>query len=224
MVLKNPYAYRYFKDVHFKMSVSLHLSLLINLIYAGVHGVSGIYYQSVWSGTLAAYYICLSVMRFLLVRYAHRHGFGKKKTAEWQRYRVCGIFLVLMTSALAGVVILVLSHNEGFEYSGTLIYVMALYTFYITIMAVVNVIRYVKYRSPVMSAARSINLAAALVSMLSLETAMLTQFNTADKPEAFRNIMVGATGACVCGLVVGMGIYMIIRSTKQLKAESAKQQ
>lgn len=87
MVLKNPYAYRYFKDVHFKMSVSLHLSLLINLLYAGVHGVSGIYYQSVWSGTLAAYYICLSVMRFLLVRYAHRHGFGKKKTAEWQRYR-----------------------------------------------------------------------------------------------------------------------------------------
>ena len=217
MFLKNPLIYRYLKDIPFKTSVSLHLSLGINLLYACVHGFSGIYYSSAWSGSLAAYYICLSVMRFFLVRYAHQHGFGRKKQGEWRRYRLCGIILTFMTLAMAGVVILVLNNNEGFEYAGMLIYVMAMYTFYITIMAVINVIRYKKYRSPAISAARSINLAAALVSMLSLETAMLSQFDTRENPEYFRQIMVGASGACVCGLVVGMGIYMIVRSSKQIK-------
>ena len=37
---------------------------------------------------------------------------------------------------------------------------------------------YRKYHSPVISAARKVSLAAALVSMLSLETAMLSQFDT----------------------------------------------
>lgn len=216
-LLNIPLIYRYLKDIPFKMSVSLHLSLLINLMYACMHGFSGLYYGSAWSGSLAAYYICLSVMRFFLVRYAHQHGFGKNKQEEWRRYRLCGILLTVMTLALAGVVILVLNNNEGFEYGGMLIYVMAMYTFYITVMAVINVIRYVKYQSPAMSAARSINLAAALVSMLSLETAMLSQFDTGEHPEYFRQLMVGISGSCVCGLVVGLGIYMIVRSSRQIK-------
>ena len=48
-------------------------------------------------------------------------------------------------------------------------------------MAVVNLVRDRKSGSPVMAAARGVNLAAALVSMLSLETAMLTQFNDGSK-------------------------------------------
>ena len=50
-----------------------------------------------------------------------------------------------------------------------MIYVMAMYAFYVTVMAVINMVRYRKYHSPVMSAAKAVNLAAALVSMLSLE-------------------------------------------------------
>ena len=72
--------------------------------------------------------------------------------------------------ALAGVVILVVHQNGSFHYAGSLIYAMALYTFYVTIMAVVNLVRYRKYQSPAMSAAKAINLAAALVSMLSPST------------------------------------------------------
>ena len=111
-------------------------------------------------GSLAAYYICLSTMRFLLVRYSYRHGFGENLTAEWRRYRLCGVILVIMNLALAGMVILAVDQNEGFKYAGVLIYVMALYTFYIMIMAVVNVVRYRKYHSPVISAARKVSLAA----------------------------------------------------------------
>lgn len=55
----------------------------------------------------------------------------------------------------------------------------------------------------------------ALVSMLSLETAMLAQFGGDDV--IFRRIMTSATGAGVCIIVLGMAFFMIVKSTKVLK-------
>ncbi len=214
---RNPLIKRFLEDVPFRLQITLHVSLGINLLYAVVNGVSGVYYRSVWFGTLSVYYIFLTVMRFLLARYSRRNGFGGNPEAELRRYRLCGAVLVPMNLALAGVVVLVIYQNQGFEYAGTLIYAMALYTFYITVMAVVNVVRYRKYNSPVMSASRAVNLAAAMVSMLSLETAMLTQFDDGTTAPYFRTVMVGATGGVVCALVVGMGSYMIIHATRRLR-------
>lgn len=95
--------------------------------------------------------------------------------------------------------------------------VVALYMFYTTIMAVVNLVRDRKSGSPVMAAARGVNLAAALVSMLSLETAMLTQFNDGSKGALFRRAMIGSTGGAVCVLVTVMGLYMVIRATRRIR-------
>ena len=89
-------------------------------------------------------------------------------------------------------------------------------------MAVINVVRYRKYHSPVMSAAKAINLAAALVSMLSLETAMLSQFDDGSTGPYFRQIMIGFSGGAVCASVVGMGVYMLIQSTTQLRKENVR--
>ena len=102
-LFQNPYISRFFEDIPFRLRITLHLSVGINLLYAGVNAFSGIYYRSPWFGSLAAYYIFLSVMRFLLVRYAHRRGFGENKAAEWRRYRICGMILTMMHVALAGV-------------------------------------------------------------------------------------------------------------------------
>lgn len=95
------------EDIPFKLRVSLNLSLGVNLLYAIVNALSGIYYHSVWFGTLAAYYIFLAVMRFLLVRYAHKNGFGENRAAEQKRYRACGI------SHLFDGLIYILYHSYG---------------------------------------------------------------------------------------------------------------
>lgn len=120
-----------------------------------------------------------------------------------------------MNQALAVIVAIVVKQNKGFEYAGFLIYVMAFYAFYAVITSVINVVKYRKYGSPVMSAAKVINLTAALVSMLSLETAMLAQFGEDDA--MFRQMMTSATGAGVCIIVLGMAVFMIAKSTRILK-------
>lgn len=220
VLYRNPFLHRYLTDVPFKIHVSLYLSMGLNMLFAAIKLFYGIYYRSVWFGTLAVYYIMLAVMRFLLLHHVNKAGIGSDMGMELKQYRLCGVILMLMNIALSGVVVLVVWKNQGFHYAGYLIYVMALYAFYNIISAVIDVLRYRKYKSPVMSASKVIKLAAALVSMLSLETAMLMQFNDQENSEAFRRIMTGATGGGVCIIVLTIAVYMIVKSTRQLNEAS----
>ena len=94
---------------------------------------------------------------------------------------------------------------------------MAAYTFSSLSMAVWNAIRYKSYGSPAYSAAKAIALVSAIVSMLTLENAMLTAFGQ-DSGELFRQIMLGATGTAVICAVQGIAIYMIVNAGRKLKA------
>lgn len=196
---------RYLRDVRFRAGVSLYAGLFINLLYIALKLISGIYYRSMW-------FISLAVMRFLLIRRVGAQG----KASEWRRYRLCGIMLPLMNQALCGIVVFMVHQDKGFDYPGLLIYAMALYAFYAVITAAVNVVRIRRHKSPVLSAAKAINLVAAMVSVLSLETAMLARFGAGDSP-AFRRIMTAATGGGVCTLAIAMAVFMIARANQNLK-------
>ncbi len=198
-------------DVRFRSRAALCAGLTMNLGYIALKLVSGIVYRSEWFIALAVYYILLAVMRFLLVI---RSG-AWDAAAEWRRYRLCGIMLLFMNQALVGIVVFIVHQNKGFEYPGLLIYAMAAYSFYAVTVSVVNIVKTRRQNSPILSAARAINLVAALVSILSLETAMLAQFGADDA--VFRRAMTGATGGGVCTVVIAMAIYMIWRASKNMK-------
>ena len=206
---------RLLDDAAFRSELTLHGGLLANLLYVAVNLFSGFRYRSAWFLCLAVYYALLSAMRAVLVRYLHRRAVGEDVKAEFRRYRACGVILLLMNQALVGIILYMVTQNRGFSYPGHMIYAMALYTFYITITAVVNVVKFRKHGSPLLSAAKVISLTAALVSMLSLETAMLAQFGSGQR--AFRRIMLASSGGAVCAVVASMAVYMIAHATKQLK-------
>ena len=213
-----PVLQRYRTDVSFNMRVSLYRSLGLNILYAAAKFALGLYYRSVWFAALGVYYFLLALIRFTLLRGSNGGNYGAKMRMEWKRYRMCGALLLVMSLALTGVVILVVQENEGFHYAGYLIYIMAMYAFYNITAAIINVIKYRRYKSPVMSAAKVLQLAAALVSLLALETAMLAQFGSNDG-EHFRAVMSGATGGGVCTIILGIAVYMIRRATKEIRME-----
>ncbi len=203
---------KYMTDARFRAGVSLYQGFFVNLLYIVMKLVSGVAYRSAWFVALAVYYILLAVMRFLLVRRLN----ARDAAAELRRYRLCGIMLLFMNQALAGIVVFMVRQNRGFDYPGPLIYAMAAYSFYAVTVAIVNIVKTQKHKSPVLSAAKAINLVAAMVSILSLETAMLARFGGGDDP-MFRRVMTGATGGAVCTVVIGMAIYMIWRANRNLK-------
>ena len=219
--LDTPLVGRFLKEDMFRAEIALYQGFFVNLLYAGIKMFSGISYRSVWFVTLAVYYILLALMRASLLHYVRKGG--ENRCSEWRRYRLCGIILLFMNVALTGIIILAISQNSGFVYPGVLIYVMAMYAFYATITAVWNVIKFRRYGSPVMSAAKVIDLTVALVSMLSLETAMLTQFGAADDP-MFRQTMTASTGAGISIMVLGMAVFMIVQSTKQLEHDKQREE
>lgn len=106
--------------------------------------------------------------------------------------------------------------DKGFRYQGILIYVIALYTFYVTITAIIDMVKFRKYKSPILSTTKIIKMASALFSMLFLETAMFAQFGAVTSPEVKR-IMIMLTGAGICVAVVSMAVYMIVQTSKEIK-------
>lgn len=215
-VKSHPLAGQLLDDVGFRTELSLHVSLAVNLLYIMVKLVSGIYYRSLWFVSLAVYYMFLAMMRFLLLYRRKRPDGVARKKLELHRYRFCGVVLLLMSLALAGIIAFMVHQNQGYEYPGMLIYAMAAYSFYAVIMAIVSIIKFRRHGSPILSAAKAINLVAAMVSILSLETAMLAQFGSEDDI-LFRKAMTGATGGGICVIVLGMAVYMIVKSTKEIR-------
>ena len=94
---------------------------------------------------------------------------------------------------------------------------MAAYTFVTLTVAIVNIVKYRKYNSPVFSASKAISLAAALVSMLTLESTMLTAFRDGTMTALEQKWMLGATGGVISALIVATAVYMIVVGTKKLK-------
>ena len=215
-VYANEYANRYLTDAAFKTHVSLYISLAINLMYVATNAVSAVTYSTAWFGIFAVYYAIMAIMRYLLVRYVNHNSIGSSRLGELKRSRLCAYILMMVNIVLSGVVLMMVYHNRGFEYKGMMIYVMAMYAFYMTASAIRDLIKYRKLGSPIMSASKVIKFAQALVSMLSLETAMFSQFGEDASPEMQR-IMIMATGGGIAIIVVTMSSYIIIRNTKEIK-------
>ena len=136
---------------------------------------------------------------------------------ELEKYRACGIVFLVMNLALALIIFFMVYWNRTFEHHMITAITMAAYTFTALTTAIINVIKYRKYNSPVFSASKAISLAAALASMLTLESTMLTTFNDGTMTAVERKIMLGATGGVISALIVAMAIYMIVVGTKKLK-------
>lgn len=215
-VSESKYGNRYKTDVDFHTHLWLYISLGFKIIYIGTNLISFFLSRSMWFAIFAGYYATLAIMLFLLLRYLQKNELGNNIMGEWKRARLCSYILLSINFALSGAVLMILYENKSFEYNGILIYAMAAYTFYITIRSMINVIKYRNNPSPILKIRKVINLSAALVSMLALETAMFAQFGQDMLPE-HKWIFVALTGAGVSIIVVTLSISMILRSTKEIK-------
>ena len=215
-IYNDPLGNRFLTDRVFRTNVSLSVSFVISMLYVGLNLWSWHMLKSYWFTVLAVYYSVMAVMRFLLVRYVRIQKIGTNILGEWKRSRICACILLLINLSLSGAVLMILYQQKGYEYPGIMIYVMALYTFYALTMSIVDIVKYRKMGSPVMSTAKIVSLSAALVSMLNLETAMFAQFGADMAPEHQR-IFIILTGAGVSITVVTLSVILIVNANKEIR-------
>lgn len=188
---------------------TLHISFLINLLYGIFKLTTGIYYKSAWFITFAIYYLLLCLMKINLIS-SFKKDYNLLK--EYKKLKHIGIVLLLLDIVLSGMIILIIHKNETFFYPGYLIYIVALYDFYLIISATRNVFKYHNHKSKILTASKCINLTVAMISMMSLEVAMIYQFGNNDIE--FKNTMIGITGFAVAIINSIMAIYIIRKSIK----------
>lgn len=216
---ENKYARLLQDDTRLRVNLSLYGSLAWNTLYGLFQLWLGFVHHTFWFYSLGAYYICLAVMRFFLLLHTRKYAPGERMRNELLKYRACGWVFLIMNLALTLIVFFMLYWNRTFEHHMITAIAMAAYTFTSFTVAIVNVVRYRKYNSPVFSASKAISFAAACVSMLTLTSTMLTAFNDGSMDALTQKLMLGGTGLSVSGVVVFMAVYMIVTGTKKLKNE-----
>ena len=191
-------------------------SFVINLAYAIFQAVFAILSHSVWYGVLAIYYIALTLIRGGVVVISRKR---KKQTKQYslesqvKSYRNCGIYLILLNIALIAAVVQMVIVNQGFEYAGLMIYVMATYTFYKLGLSIYNLVKAKKKKDYIIQTIKNISFADALVSVLALQTAMFQAFSQGYIPTLPNSL----TGGAVSVAIIVLGLIMIIGGNKKLK-------
>lgn len=217
VIAANPFTNKVTTDYQLRTILFAVPGMVSNIIFAAFNGGIGIITRSAWFGTLAAYYILLSIMRAGIVRQERKLAFIQDKQEHMRRelsvYRRNSILFIFMAVVLAGAVVLLLNSQGGKNYPGVTIYAAAAYTFYKIIMSTIQVIKVGKRKSPLLSITRRIGYMDACVSILTLQTAMLASF--ADGEEKLIKLMNGMTGTVVGVMVLGLGIQGLCSSKKE---------
>lgn len=216
---ENKYIVRWRSDPHLRVKVSLYSAVGINTAYALFQLLLGFYHKTFWFCSIGAYYLCLVLMRWLLLRYTVNHGGEEKLSDELRKYRICGYIFLVMNLYISVITLFMIKFGRTFEHHMITTIAMAAYTFGALSLAIVNVVKFRKYKSPVFSASKAISLTAGCVSMLTLESTMLTTFGTENgMGDGEKRLLLALTGAVICAVVMAIAIYMIVESTKKINS------
>ena len=192
-------------------------SFLISVLFSGFNAYMGIANRSIWYGALATFYISLALLRGGVLLY-HKNKLGKNRQNEEYRkakvYRNSGIVTLILNLALSSAIAQMIFSDAHFSYMGWTIFAYAAYAFYKITMSIIALIKAHKQTDLTVRAIRNINLVDALVSILALQTALLTTFNDGTMDISLMNTI---TGIFVSVASVSIGVYMIVSANNKIK-------
>lgn len=197
----------------YRTIMGLAFSLTVSIVYGLYNGVIGIVNGSVWFGSLAAYYLLLTLIRsaVLFNRSKSKGEGGDLRSAK--TYLASGVGILLLNIALSVSIFQMIFDEKGFEYGEYMIYVSALYAFIKIGMSIYNFIKAQKQKDLIIESARNINLIDSAVSILALQTAMLYTFSGGAMDVSLANTL---TGSAVTVCTYSVAIYMIIKGIKTI--------
>ncbi len=205
---------KYVEDLAFRGSVSICQGMAVNFLFVVFRFFVGIRYASIWFFTMAMYYLLLGIIRLSLILSWR----GRTMNSALRCLRRTAWLLLLLNIPMGGMITLMVLTDSGYSYPGYVIYLSAMYTFYTIILSAVHLVRCRRLGSPILSASKVLNFAAALMSLLGLQTAMISQFSTRGKD--FRRGMNAVTGGSVWLGVILLAVYMLHRSRKMREGEA----
>lgn len=206
LINKLSFTKKYANNPEFRARVRAITAFLFSVLFGILNGILGIVAESLWYGALSLYYIITAVIYSLLFDI---------QNGTYRAYRLCGCLMTFLNVALSIAIAQMIFEDKAFEYGDIMVFVFATYAFY---KITVSIIRLVKSRgqiNPVTSALALIGLTNGAVTILALQTALLSSFGGSANASLFNTL----TGSAVSLLAIGTSVYMIINGTKKIKSE-----
>ncbi len=214
-------------DYAFRTLFFACFSFGISIAFGVFNGAQGIVYASIWNGALAAYYVILAFLRGGVL-YQHRRCKGKGLDGETPKalllqaktYRNSGFALLALQIALSVATAQMIFDKRHFSYAGWTIYGAAAYAFTRITVSIIQIRKVRKHTSFTLRAIRTANLSDAAVSILALQTALLSTFGGEEINAPLFNTL---TGIAVSILTVSLGIFAIVDAQKNIRELKGKQ-
>lgn len=217
----NKYTDRYLTDKELRMKFSMYRGLAINIPFAIFKIVLGVIYNTAWLYAMAGYNTILTLMRFVVVYRNRKKGISEEEQARraMQSAAVCGWMMLVLNIAISVIMYMVIVMKQTIVYHEIVVIALAAYTFYCFTMAIINVIKYRK-KDPVYSTIKHIDLAKAIVSVFTLQVAMITRFGGEDGFDG--GLMNTLTGTAVTIAVNTIAALMLAKVSKEKKRRSTQ--
>lgn len=201
----------YLHDQELKFTLGLHFDQFLNFCYGIFKIVTGVVIGSAWIGADGIYNLTQGLIQlFQILRRRKISGIRQ----QWDSYRLCGVLILLMHLTMTGLVFQMVNWSRAEEHPGYLIFATAAFVFYKIIHRFVDIAKDRKHVHPVDSSVRMLDLSQAIFSMFSLQVSMIHTFGTGEAWEGLMNL---GTGCAACLLVAAIGVYMILRGSREIK-------
>lgn len=212
LVNKSTFAKKYTKSFGFRTVISSFISFSSCLLLGIANFVWSILDDSIWFGALSAYYILTALIYGVLIL--------NLKTSSYKAYKRCGFFMAILNVALSFAIAQMIFDNRAFEYGEIMVFVFAAYAFYKLTMAIIRFFKTRGNKSPSLRAIALVNLMSGAVSILALQTALLSAFSEGTYVSLFNTL----TGIAVSLSSIGISIFMIVTGTKKINLEKNHEQ
>lgn len=217
-VYANKYANTYLTDKDLRMRISMYRGLLINFIFATFKIILGFVYNSSWLFAMAGYNVILSLMRFIVIFRSQKKGLSEieERRRGLQSYHVCGWLVMLLNITVSVIMFMVIVQKQTIHYHMIVTIGLAAFTFYCFIMAIINMVKYRERTNPVYATIKRIDMVKAIVSIFTLQVAMLTSFGGQGE-QINTSLMNTLTGVAVTIAINTIGAMMLAGVKKDFK-------
>ena len=210
----HPLVARLIDDPLFRSFSVVRLGLAVDLLQAAASLFLAWWHTSLWTFTLAIYYVCLAVMRAFLSHY-DRTPHTNPATDDRKICLSCGICIMALAFPVRGIAILNVYGFGTFTHHMYVAIGVALYAFVKLGAGIYNFVHYSDGSMPVRLALSSVSVSSALATMLTMSILMLNDFgDKAAESVTFQLWMTAGMGVAVTLGVFVVGLVLTVRSLK----------
>ena len=204
-------------DYEFRTFVTSTLSFFVTALFAGYNIFLSFAYQTSWNIGIAIYYVILVGIRAYVLfsekkMYKLKLSEEQKETARKNLYFVQSILLLIIDLALITPISLMVLQKKNVDYSTIPAIILAAYTTYKIIAAIINYIKTRKQKHLSIKILKNINLIDALVSILSLQYVLIMTFGNGIEGEMLTLCAISTFTVWV--LIIAISVLSLINSIK----------